>query len=67
MTEQKRKMAELRGDGLDRLDQGLVSSVESCGAERLGQKRGRTRADQRGSAQNMTNTGAYETDTRTIG
>jgi hypothetical protein len=59
-------MAELRGDGLDRLDQGLVSSVESRGAERLGQKRGRTRADQRGSARNLTNAGAYETDTRTI-
>jgi hypothetical protein len=38
MTERKRKMAELRGDGLGRLDQGLVGSVEARGAERLGKK-----------------------------
>jgi hypothetical protein len=33
-------MAELRGDGLGRLDQCLIGSVEAPGAERLGKKRG---------------------------
>jgi hypothetical protein len=31
-------MAELRGDGLGRLDQGLVGSVKARGAEWLGKK-----------------------------
>jgi hypothetical protein len=38
MTERKQKMAELRGDGLSRLDQGLIGSIEARGAEQLGKK-----------------------------
>jgi hypothetical protein len=54
MTERKQKMGELRGDGLGRLDQGLVGSIEERGAERFGKKawarrsrptRGRVRLD----------------------
>jgi hypothetical protein len=39
-------MAELRGDGLGRLDQGLIVSVEVRGTERLAKKkRGRVGLD----------------------
>jgi hypothetical protein len=40
-------MAELRGDRLDRLDQGLIGSVEARGAKRLGKKARRAGDDQR--------------------
>jgi hypothetical protein len=51
-------MAELQGDGLGRLDQGLVGSVKARGAEWLGKNPRHVGADQRGGAQDSTDVGA---------